>query len=67
MREETRNLTRRTTAPAENAVAPAPPGNPSLRAEVSGWHQVAREAFESLQRGADAELELALRRNDSGQ
>jgi len=54
-----------TTTPSAGG---APSEGPSeLLRQARGWSAVARDAYETLARGEDAELELRRRRNHSGQ
>jgi hypothetical protein len=64
--ERTRTAVRERT---ETASAQAHLGGSTgeLLQSTLGWAAVAREAFENVERGADAERELRRRRNASGQ
>lgn len=67
--------TRKKVIPApirRNALAPSPPAlGPADGSELLGqarrWARVARDAYRSAARGAEAELELQRRQNASGQ
>ena len=52
---------------APTSLGGAAPGSASLLDQARAWGAAAREAYESCEKGADAEAELRLRRNRSGQ
>ena len=64
-------IDRTRTLPAPRRVAPAAPaadeGHGSLAEQAHRWAEVARRARERYDAAGDAETELRLRRNPSGQ
>jgi hypothetical protein len=62
---------RRTRSGGDPAASTSPgdagPSRTSLLDQARAWGAAAREAYESCEKGADAEAELRLRRNRSGQ
>lgn len=58
----------RNEAPRALSASDAPgDGGSDLLRQARGWSAVARDAYETLARGDEAELELRRRRNHSGQ
>jgi len=54
-------------APSPSSLGDAGPSSTNLLDQARAWGAAAREAYESCEKGADAEAELRLRRNRSGQ
>jgi hypothetical protein len=63
--EQERTLERRQTQ--ASAPSPIDAGESELLRQALGWSAVAHEAYDALQKGAEAMRELELRRNESGQ
>jgi len=69
-RKKTTTRRKRHEAPWTGGDAAGPdPGSASAGplADVRGWADVARQAYEDCERGRDAETQLNLRRNRSGE
>lgn len=68
-RKKTTTRRKRREAPSGgDAGGPAPgSGSAGLLADVRGWAEVARQAYDDCERGRDAETQLNLRRNRSGE
>lgn len=69
METRKKTSTRRKRSETPFAADGPDPGSSSgnLLADVRGWAQVGRQAYEDCERGRDAETQLNLRRNRSGQ